>query len=155
MGNNIPPEFQAACEKGFREAANAGALIGAPVEVRGRGLDCKRQHTHAHTHTTHTKHTHNTHKTHTHTCQHTHKTHAHTQGVRVVLTDGAAHAVDSNELAFRLAAVGGFRDAYRDAQPTVLEPIMKVCVCVCVHCVCVDVCPCKGPNWGVLWRGCF
>lgn len=33
MGNNIPPEFQPACEKGFKEAANAGALIGAPVEV--------------------------------------------------------------------------------------------------------------------------
>jgi translation elongation factor EF-G len=37
VGNNIPPEFQPACEKGFKEAANAGALIGAPVEVRGRG----------------------------------------------------------------------------------------------------------------------
>lgn len=34
VGNNIPPEFQPACEKGFKEAANAGALIGAPVEVR-------------------------------------------------------------------------------------------------------------------------
>lgn len=47
------------------------------------------------------------------------------QGVRVVLTDGAAHAVDSNELAFRLAAIGGFRAAYADAGPTVLEPVMK------------------------------
>jgi hypothetical protein len=54
----------------------------------------------------------------------------------VALTDGAAHAVDSNELAFRLAAIGGFRAAYADANPTVLEPIMKVggaaggcCVC--------------------------
>lgn len=44
----------------------------------------------------------------------------------MTLTDGAAHAVDSNELAFRLAAVGGFRAAYHDANPTVLEPIMKV-----------------------------
>jgi hypothetical protein len=36
-GNNIPPEFHSAIEKGFKEAANSGALIGAPVEVRGRG----------------------------------------------------------------------------------------------------------------------
>lgn len=34
VGNNIPPEFHSAIEKGFREAANSGALIGAPVEVR-------------------------------------------------------------------------------------------------------------------------
>ncbi len=33
MGNNIPPEFYPAIEKGFKEAANSGALIGAPVEV--------------------------------------------------------------------------------------------------------------------------
>jgi elongation factor G len=32
-GNNIPPEFHAACEKGFKEASNSGTLIGAPVEV--------------------------------------------------------------------------------------------------------------------------
>jgi hypothetical protein len=33
LGTIIPPEYYPACEKGFREAANAGALIGAPVEV--------------------------------------------------------------------------------------------------------------------------
>lgn len=40
VGTVIPPEYYPACEKGFREAANAGALIGAPVEVRrlGRGV---------------------------------------------------------------------------------------------------------------------
>lgn len=47
-------------------------------------------------------------------------------GMRVVLTDGAAHAVDSSELAFRLAAVGAFRSAYSGAGPIVLEPLMKV-----------------------------
>lgn len=62
VGNAIPPEFYSAIEKGFREAANSGALIGAPVE-----------------------------------------------GVRVVLTDGAAHAVDSNEMAFRIASINAFR----------------------------------------------
>jgi len=35
VGTSIPPEYYPACEKGFKEAANAGALIGAPVEVRG------------------------------------------------------------------------------------------------------------------------
>lgn len=39
VGTSIPPEYYPACEKGFREAANAGALIGAPVEVRG-GVCC-------------------------------------------------------------------------------------------------------------------
>lgn len=37
VGTSIPPEYYPACEKGFREAANAGALIGAPVEVGGGG----------------------------------------------------------------------------------------------------------------------
>jgi elongation factor G len=47
-------------------------------------------------------------------------------GVRVVLTDGAAHAVDSNELAFKLAAQGAFRQAFGSGRPTVLEPVMNV-----------------------------
>lgn len=34
VGNAIPPTYIPACEKGFREAVNAGALIGHPVEVR-------------------------------------------------------------------------------------------------------------------------
>ena len=48
------------------------------------------------------------------------------EGVRVALTDGAAHAVDSSELAFKLACQYAFRDAYAKASPTVLEPIMAV-----------------------------
>lgn len=48
------------------------------------------------------------------------------EGVRVALTDGAAHAVDSSELAFKLACQYAFRDAYSKASPTVLEPIMAV-----------------------------
>lgn len=40
-GNDIPPEYYTSIEKGFKEAANSGALIGAPVEVRaGQGLWC-------------------------------------------------------------------------------------------------------------------
>ena len=79
VGNAIPPGFIAAIEKGFHEAANAGSLIGHPV-----------------------------------------------QGFRVVLTDGNAHAVDSSEMAFKLAALHAFRQAYRQAGPVVLEPVMNV-----------------------------
>jgi len=79
VGNAIPPGFVTAIEKGFREAANAGSLIGHPV-----------------------------------------------QGLRVVLTDGNAHAVDSSEMAFKLAALHAFRQAYGQAAPVVLEPVMKV-----------------------------
>jgi elongation factor G len=47
-------------------------------------------------------------------------------GVRAVLNDGASHAVDSSEMAFKTAALMGFREAYPKAKPTILEPIMKV-----------------------------
>lgn len=44
----------------------------------------------------------------------------------MVLQDGAAHSVDSSELAFRLAAIGAIRQAFPRATPTVLEPVMSV-----------------------------
>lgn len=47
-------------------------------------------------------------------------------GVRFVLKDGAFHAVDSSELAFRLAAIGAFREAFKLAAPIILEPVMTV-----------------------------
>jgi len=49
-------------------------------------------------------------------------------GVRVVLVDGQAHAVDSSDIAFQAAAQGAFRQAYAKARPQVLEPVMKVSV---------------------------
>ena len=52
------------------------------------------------------------------------------QGLRIALTDGAFHAVDSSELAFKLASVYAFRAAYSQAAPTVLEPVMMVEVTV-------------------------
>ena len=79
VGNNIPPGFITAIEKGFHEACERGTLIGHPVT-----------------------------------------------GVRMVLQDGAAHAVDSNEIAFRLAARGAVRQCYEKGNPVVLEPVMKV-----------------------------
>jgi elongation factor G len=47
-------------------------------------------------------------------------------GVRCVINDGQSHPVDSSEIAFRTAALMGFREAYEKARPTILEPIMKV-----------------------------
>jgi elongation factor G len=43
-----------------------------------------------------------------------------------VLKEGAFHAVDSSELAFRLATIGAFREVYKAARPVILEPIMTV-----------------------------
>ncbi|XP_026401429.1 elongation factor G-1, mitochondrial-like [Papaver somniferum] len=79
IGQVIPSNFIPAIEKGFKEAANSGSLIGFPVE-----------------------------------------------NVRVVLTDGAAHAVDSSELAFKLASIYAFRQCYTAAKPVILEPVMLV-----------------------------
>ncbi|GAA5863528.1 hypothetical protein JCM5296_004816 [Sporobolomyces johnsonii] len=47
-------------------------------------------------------------------------------GCKFILEDGAAHQVDSSELAFRLAGQGAFREAFPQGRPVVLEPIMKV-----------------------------
>jgi elongation factor G len=47
-------------------------------------------------------------------------------GVRATLVDGAAHDVDSSELAFKIAGSAGFKEAARKADPVLLEPIMAV-----------------------------
>jgi elongation factor G len=49
-------------------------------------------------------------------------------GVRIVINDGASHAVDSSDMAFQAAARGAFREGYAKAKPVVHEPIMKVVV---------------------------
>lgn len=49
-------------------------------------------------------------------------------GVRCVINDGAYHAVDSSDIAFQLAAIGAFKQAYPKAGPVVMEPVMKVVV---------------------------
>lgn len=79
IGNNIPPGFFSAIEKGFLEAIQEGQLSGHKV-----------------------------------------------QGVRMVITDGRTHPVDSNELAFRMATIQGFRQAFAKANGTILEPVMSV-----------------------------
>ena len=46
--------------------------------------------------------------------------------VRVRLTDGSYHDVDSSEMAFKIAASLGFKEACRRARPVLLEPVMDV-----------------------------
>ncbi|WP_336981462.1 MULTISPECIES: elongation factor G [unclassified Cedecea] len=46
--------------------------------------------------------------------------------VKATLTFGSYHDVDSSEMAFRMAAIFGFKDAVRKADPVILEPIMHV-----------------------------
>ncbi len=46
--------------------------------------------------------------------------------IRVCLTDGSYHDVDSSEVAFKLAASTAFREAYQDGEPILLEPVMSV-----------------------------
>jgi len=47
-------------------------------------------------------------------------------GIRATLYDGSYHDVDSNEMAFKVAASMGFKKGFMDASPVLLEPIMKV-----------------------------
>jgi len=79
IGNNIPPIYIPAVQKGYEDSLDKGPLIGHPIER-----------------------------------------------VRMVLLDGAFHAVDSSEFAFRTASHGAFRDAFMKADPSLLEPIMDV-----------------------------
>ncbi|PHR58379.1 MAG: elongation factor G [Arcobacter sp.] len=48
------------------------------------------------------------------------------EDIEVTLYDGSYHDVDSNEMAFKLAASMGFKEGCRKASPSILEPMMKV-----------------------------
>ena len=50
--------------------------------------------------------------------------------VKVTLYDGSCHEVDSSEMAFKIAGSMAFKEAAREADPILLEPIMKVVVIV-------------------------
>jgi elongation factor G len=51
-------------------------------------------------------------------------------GVRAVVYDGKMHPVDSKDIAFQTAGRGAFKEAFRDAGPVLLEPIMTIRVTV-------------------------
>jgi elongation factor G len=50
--------------------------------------------------------------------------------LKAVITDGSAHAVDSSEMAFRMAAHLAFKKAFALAQPILLEPLLQLTVTV-------------------------
>ncbi len=50
--------------------------------------------------------------------------------VKTAIVDGKEHPVDSSEMAFKLAARGAFREAMKQANPVLLEPIMNLSVFV-------------------------
>jgi len=52
------------------------------------------------------------------------------QGVRVQLVDGSHHTVDSSEMAFKIAGSMAWKEAYMNADPVLLEPIMELEVSV-------------------------
>ena len=47
-------------------------------------------------------------------------------GVKVALVDGSYHEVDSSEMAFKIAASMGFKEAMKKADPVLMEPVMLV-----------------------------
>ena len=49
-------------------------------------------------------------------------------GVKATLLDGKYHSVDSNELAFKMASILAFKEAYMKCQPTLLEPILEITI---------------------------
>jgi len=48
--------------------------------------------------------------------------------VKVELYDGSYHEVDSNEMAFKIAGSMGFQEAFKKANPVLMEPVMKIVV---------------------------
>lgn len=46
--------------------------------------------------------------------------------VRVCIYDGKMHAVDSNDISFKIAGIMAFKDAFQKADPQILEPIYKI-----------------------------
>jgi len=46
-------------------------------------------------------------------------------GVRVVLEDGASHAMDSSDMAFRICMANSIRDAMKRVDSSVIEPVIN------------------------------
>lgn len=50
--------------------------------------------------------------------------------VKATLLDGKYHSVDSNEMAFKMAAILAFKEVYKKCDPIILEPVMKIRITV-------------------------
>ncbi len=59
----------------------------------------------------------------------------HIQDVKIDFYDGKQHPVDSKDIAFQIAGKAAFQEAFRNAQPCLLEPIMTIRVTVPEDCV--------------------
>jgi elongation factor G len=103
VGTNIPPNYLPAIEKGFIE----GIKKGDTRKKKTVAVFLKKKHIGP-------------------------LTGSLCKGIRMVLMDGDAHSVDSNEMAFRRAAAEAFRGAMvkAEAKATVMEPIMTAEVTV-------------------------
>ena len=67
--------------------------------------------------------------------------------VKVNLIDGSFHEVDSSELAFRMAAILGFKQAFKQAEPVLLEPYMSLEVVTpeeYLNAIVGYICSCRG-----------
>lgn len=76
--------------------------------------------------------------------------------VAVNLIDGSFHEVDSSELAFKLASIGCFKQAFLEAEPLLLEPYMSLEVTApeeYVNSVVGYICSCRGKILGMDTKG--
>jgi len=74
----------------------------------------------------------------------------------VSLTDGSYHDVDSSELAFKLAAIGGFKEGFMKADPVLLEPCMLLEVATpedYVSAIVGNICQRRGKILGMETKG--
>ncbi|HCC55293.1 MAG TPA: elongation factor G [Desulfobulbaceae bacterium] len=51
---------------------------------------------------------------------------SHVRDVRVMVFDGKMHAVDSNDISFKIAGAQAFKEAFKEADPLILEPIYEM-----------------------------
>ncbi|MDD5431630.1 MAG: elongation factor G [Candidatus Omnitrophica bacterium] len=76
--------------------------------------------------------------------------------VKVDLTDGSFHEVDSSELSFRMAAILGFKEIFMQAEPVLLEPSMKLVVTSpeeYVNSIVGNICSRRGKILGIDQKG--
>ncbi len=55
-------------------------------------------------------------------------TRSHARDIRVMVYDGKMHAVDSNDISFKIAGAMAFRDAFKEANPKLLEPVLEMTI---------------------------